>query len=379
MSVIDSIVEVSISRQTTQVDMESFDIPLILVEISNSLATVFTDRVRTYSDLEGVAEDLGVDHVGYLMASKLLGGDLKPSSFKIGVKLINESYTQAVNACLQADDKWYALLSDANGDDEIYELANFIQSQRKMFFTSTDSALALNTSQTPTYSAVVNVGDLGAGVVGDKISLVVNGRRMESTFEAGTPDAWGDFVNSETLEVWTSDFTVLGGVLTLNSTEMFSITSGFKSIGLTPVVTDFEPENIGKTTITGMDIGQKLRLMGMTRTSMMFSRRAFIDYPEVVWVGGQLPEIPGSNTWEYKSLPGVMVDKLTDNQISLLEGRGYNYYIPVKGVNITRRGKVAEGEWNDVIILVDWLHARMQEQIFFRLINSKKIPLILAA
>ena len=94
----------------------------------------------------------------------------------------------------------------------------------------------------------------------------------------------------------------------------------------------------------------------------------------MVWVGGQLPEIPGSNTWEYKSLPGVMVDKLTDNQISLLEGRGYNYYIPVKGVNITRRGKVAEGEWNDVIILVDWLHARMQEQIFSRLINSKKIP-----
>lgn len=26
------------------------------------------------------------------------------------------------------------------------------------------------------------------------------------------------------------------------------------------------------------------------------------------------------------------------------------------------------------MILVDWIHARMQEQIFFRLINTKKIP-----
>lgn len=46
----------------------------------------------------------------------------------------------------------------------------------------------------------------------------------------------------------------------------------------------------------------------------------------------------------------------------------------MKGANITRRGKVAQGEWIDVMILVDWIHARIQEQIFFRLINSKKIP-----
>jgi hypothetical protein len=35
---------------------------------------------------------------------------------------------------------------------------------------------------------------------------------------------------------------------------------------------------------------------------------------------------------------------------------------------------MAGGEYIDVIIFVDWLEARMRESIFFRLVNTKKIP-----
>src|SRR5690606_5456121 len=108
-------------------------------------------------------------------------------------------------------------------------------------------------------------------------------------------------------------------------------------------VTQLEGQALGDTEITGMDIGQQLSLKGYNRTAIMYSATAWVDWPEAVWVGSQLPEIPGSNTWEYKQLPGVMVDHLTDNEVNLLESRGYNYYIPVKGVNITRRGKTAGG------------------------------------
>jgi hypothetical protein len=46
----------------------------------------------------------------------------------------------------------------------------------------------------------------------------------------------------------------------------------------------------------------------------------------------------------------------------------------MKGAPVTRRGKTAQSEYVDVMILTDWIHARLQEQIFFRLINTKKIP-----
>jgi len=41
---------------------------------------------------------------------------------------------------------------------------------------------------------------------------------------------------------------------------------------------------------------------------------------------------------------------------------------------LTSEGTMAGGEFIDVMIFVDWLEARMRESIFFRLVNTKKIP-----
>jgi hypothetical protein len=122
------------------------------------------------------------------------------------------------------------------------------------------------------------------------------------------------------------------------------------------------------------DLGSALHDAGYFRTVLMYSVTADTEYPECSWVGSQLIEIPGSNTWEYKRLPGVTISRLSDSNISALEAKGVNYYVTVKGAPITRRGVSADESWIDEIIFVDWLHARIQEQVYFRLINKKKIP-----
>ena len=71
MATIDTIVEVQISRQTTQIDIAAFDIPLILVEMDSNTEVVFNDRVRTYTGIEGVEDDLGVTHLGTVIARQL--------------------------------------------------------------------------------------------------------------------------------------------------------------------------------------------------------------------------------------------------------------------------------------------------------------------
>jgi hypothetical protein len=376
MSQIDNIVQVSISRQTTQVDIASFDIPLLMVPMTDSDAG-FTDRVRTYTSLSGVAQDLGINHVGYKMASQLLSGDLKPATFKIGKvnKEVGdeETYPEAIQAVMDLDDTWYAVMAASHLDADIRAIADYIQPLRKLYFTSTSSQLAYQQSQSVEYTATVAF-DITGAAEDDTIDIIIAGERYRSTLGAST---WGPFAYVGTGSgTFAGTFTLapLTGVVTVENTVVaYTVTSAEQAIaaGFTGQV---PAEDISATEPVGMDIGQTLKFKSLDRTIIMFSNTADSEFPEASWVGPQIVEVPGSNTWEYKQLNGVTVSRLTDSQITILESRGYNYYIPVKGVNITRRGKVAEGEWVDVMILVDWIHARMQEQIFFRLVNSRKIP-----
>jgi hypothetical protein len=51
-----------------------------------------------------------------------------------------------------------------------------------------------------------------------------------------------------------------------------------------------------------------------------------------------------------------------------------NFYHTIAGVNITEEGESASGEFIDVTQGVDWLAQRLQERIFGKLANAKKIP-----
>lgn len=350
MAQIDNIVQVQITRQTTQVDITSFDIPLLLVEMDDTVVAFATDRVRTYTSIEGVADDLGSQHQGYKMATKLLGGQVKPNTFKIGK--VNkqggneETYVEALLSVIDYDDTWYAVITQSHLDADIDSVAATVQSMRKMYFTSTSSQLAYTQSQSVTYTATVQF-DLTGADDGDTVSVVIAGERYQSVRGVST---WGSFsyVGSG-VGTFGGSFAIDAGtgLLTItNATVNYVVSSGKQTIalgytGLVPA------DDVSITDPVGMNIGQRLREKGYDRTTIMFSNTADSDFPEAAWVGGQLPATPGSNTWEYKSLPGVTVSRLTDTQITILEARGYNYYIPVKGVNITRRGKVAAKEWVD--------------------------------
>lgn len=273
MAQIDNIIEVQIDRQTDQIDIQSFDIPLLLVGMTGN--EMGTDRVRTYTGLDEVADDFGTTHNAYKMAQKLLSGGMRVTTFKIGrVDLSlaqNETYVAALMEVIDEDDTWYALMADDHSDGTIEPLAEAIQAMRKTYFTSTSSADAIEANSVA-------------------------------------------------------------------------------------------------------DIGSKLFAKKLDRTIVMYHPEADEQFPECRWVGEQLTYVPGSNSWEYKSLSGVTVVKLSSARIKVLESKGYNYYIRIKGSPVTRRGKTSGNSWIDEIILVDWIYARLQEQIFFRMINLPKIP-----
>lgn len=136
--------------------------------------------------------------------------------------------------------------------------------------------------------------------------------------------------------------------------------------------TDANTPDASKST----DPASVLKAMGYDRSAVIFhiAPSAGDDYPDAAWMGEGFPYEPGTSTWAYKTLKGVTPDSITGAKESALHGKNCNYYSEVGGVNITQEGKVASGEWIDIIIGTDWIEARLHEAVYSALVNNRKIP-----
>ena len=128
------------------------------------------------------------------------------------------------------------------------------------------------------------------------------------------------------------------------------------------------------------DVLSLLKAANYDRTATIVKKNGVTDYPDAAWAGALLPTDPGSVTWKFKTLAGVTVDVLTPNEkLAVLRneagtGKNGNTYTRVGGVNITEEGNMASGEFIDVMRGVDFIHARIQERIYFQLVNLPKVP-----
>ena len=124
------------------------------------------------------------------------------------------------------------------------------------------------------------------------------------------------------------------------------------------------------------DLASFLNAATYDRTAVIFhtAPAAGDDYPDAAWMGEGFPYAPGSSTWAYKTLKGVTKDNITPTKETVLSSKNCNYYSEVGGVNITQEGKVASGEWIDIIIGTDWLEARLREAVFAAFVNNRKVP-----
>lgn len=111
----------------------------------------------------------------------------------------------------------------------------------------------------------------------------------------------------------------------------------------------------------------------MNRTSIWY-HPSTAGFVAAALAGKCLPLQPGEETWRFKTLSGPTAVVLTDTHITNLEAKNCGYYQNMAGVNVTAEGKVSSGTFIDIIRGRDWLQARMQERIYSRLVNAKKIP-----
>jgi hypothetical protein len=351
MTVLTDIIEINISRETAAVSQTNFNVPLFI-----SAHTRFAERARSYSSLLAVADDFDPTDSAYIAAQKLFGQVITPSRVVIGRRLVPSSTVSISSASAGT----YTMTINgipfgfvATGSNTSIQIATGI---RAAYMVTPITGVAVTDNLDGTLTVASAIG----------YALEVSAKMSQA--------------NSPSTESWVTSLTEVTTVdntwyaLAIEShldADILAVAAQIE--GMKKVYGTSSQSLDTKTTVT-TDIFSKLKALGYQRTFGIYSAKADSEYPECAWIGYQLQEQPGSNTWAYKALAGSTVSVLSGTESTNLQSKNATTYETVGGLNSTIGAKMFGGEWIDVIIFVDWLEARMKERLWSRMVNSKKIP-----
>jgi len=369
---LEDIVSVTITAQTTTPSRLGFGVPLI-ARVHN----VFASVVRYFANLTEMT-DAGFPSgdPAVLIATAIFSQNPKPNSVGVGKR--SNAFTQTVQLGFKN-----------TTEDYVYEF-DIVVVDIVGGTTTTSISYTNGAAETPiTIGAAIHL-------LVTAVSGITSTDNLDGTIDVET-DTDGDLVNyvgfdepdNFTLEDITADPGIAADltaietvdpdgwyalVLDSNSHAEIDATAAWiearKKLFLTNT-TDTECVDIAVTD----DVMSGLQAAAYARTAIIYSQAELLSWSGAAWAGNRLPSDPGSSTWAYKTLAGVTVDgNLTGGQASVIESKGGNHYTRVAGVNITRYGITASGEYIDITRFIDWLDARIKERIFGVLINNAKIP-----
>lgn len=354
MSDLNDVVNVVITDQTTAIATASFAIPLVLATFTN-----FADRARSYASITEVGADFATTDKAYVMASKLFGqsgviGAIPPSVI-IGRRQVDSvTFTPTV-----ADSTAYTVTLN----DVVYTFTSGVGATATSIVTGLKAAIGSPTGITVTGTTTLI---LTTTVLGTAWSVTTSTNLVGVNTATETwPDAL--LAVDADNDVWyalTAETQVVAEQEALSDT----IQAMDKIYGLSSA------DTVAPTTgIT--DIGYKLNAKSASRTFGVYSGTAATEYPEAAWIGSQLAVTPGANDWDFKRANGVTRSILSSTQVVNLRAKSWNFYRRKGGVDIFQDGNMFDTKPIDVQIGKDWLKARLQEGIYFRIINSLKIPM----
>ena len=98
------------------------------------------------------------------------------------------------------------------------------------------------------------------------------------------------------------------------------------------------------------------------------------EHKHAAWVGLQAPKNPGSTNWAYKTVKGVSVDEFTPSEKTNIEDKNGNTYTTVASLGIFFEGRMASGEFIDITRGIDWIVARIKENVFGLFTSVEKVP-----
>ncbi len=123
------------------------------------------------------------------------------------------------------------------------------------------------------------------------------------------------------------------------------------------------------------DIASLLKEKNYYRSYGVYHTKAANEYAEAGLMSLAFTQYPGHGTWALRKLAGLSSDALTETQSEAARNKNFSTFESFGSFSVTQQGKVAAGEWIDIIRFRDWLANTMQADVVFAMINADgKVP-----
>lgn len=363
MANLDRIVNVQISLNTTGISVEGFSTLLIAGPHAHSLA-----RVETYRDVDAMIDD-GFSETDplYLAAVDAFSQIPRPAVVKIGRQLV-DAVNVTVNK-LTAAGTYTVTISTKNAAGVLMETPYTYTNSGGTAVDVVDGIAALITADT---SAAVTATTSGStltltGASGETFKVSVSS--MLSMSNATVTESVADMMAA----IVADDNDWYGWAFVDRTQANILAAADWTEAHRKLFGTSIDEAGAMDKDIT-TDTGYLLRNGNYFRTHWWYHKDAATDFPECAVMTRCFAIQPGGETWANKKLGGVTTDNLTETQYNAITSKNGNTFERFRNVSITQNGKVAAGEWIDVIRFRDWLQEEMTVNIFNALVNNDKIP-----
>lgn len=348
---LDQIIPVDISLKTKGITQQGFGTPLFLGE-----SMKLTQRVKSYANTEEVLLDFVEADAEYKMAETAFSQRIAPPTIKIGKKVVKAST---------------AITAATNPSGNIVNI------------NLTGIGLQAEVGASITVSGYSTSGYNGTFT----ITTIVDDNNIRYTATgalAATPAVGSGFLTLQ--ETWANaqqncndaDSAWYGiNITSAAEADILSTAGKAEVLGKLFIARTSDTDNFVSAD-TG-SVMYQLKALNYDRTAIVYNGDTVTKFIDAGWFGAVLPTTPGSENWAHRTIIGVTSDDLNSAVSSEIFLNNGNTYENFAGVDITRYGTVASGEFIDIIRGADWLKARLQEQLFQLLYSysnaNSKIPL----
>jgi hypothetical protein len=362
MATLDDIVSVQIALQTAGVVRGDFGTPMIVAPLMT-----FPERVRVYTSYNAASED---DLPPSLLTalSDCFGQIPRPRQVKVGRRSVLKAVVKPSSVInlgvysLTVGNQTYSYTSDATAT-----LSEIVTGLVAAITNDTDeivTATAIGGLGTETHFELAWIGanidsvDLTSNLEWGTITPLADAAAVANDLNAilDEDNRWYGLVMVERVKQ-----TQLDAAAWTEANDKLFVTATNEADVLNPSVTT--------------DLLSVLKNTRYYRTAALFHTNAATEYPDAAWAGRVFTIKPGGETWALKSLASVTPSPLTSTQKQTVVSKGGNTFeFYQEQIALTNPGKVAAGEWIDVIRFRDWLKDTIQVNMTQMMINRDKVP-----
>lgn len=370
-----------------------------LLIVGDSGVIPFSERMRSYSNIEGVANDFGVNAPEYKAAQLYFGQSPRPTSLVIGRWARLDVGAIMMGAVLNSSEQliasWQAIETGSfkiliDGVEKIITGLDFSEQTNlngvagvintalgaDAVFVWAGNAFVITSTSTGEEATFSFMSPAGSGVdISAKLKMSastgiapVNGQDAETPEEAIT-------VFADMSSEWYGS--TFAASVQPSTQEYIDVATAIQAMSLSRIfgITETDTRVLSASFLT--DIASEMKAKNFTRTFVQYSPN---PYAVCSFFGRAFSVNFSANrstiTMMYKQEPGVNAELLTETQAKTLENKRCNVFVKYDNeTSIVQYGVMSGPAWFDEIHGLDWFQNAAQNSVYTLLYSSNtKIP-----